>query len=44
MWLDLALTLYNTFVFELSDSGLNITGCPEQFCNEDNYDLSGFQK
>ena len=32
----LALTLYNTFTFELNEGGLNITGCPTQFCNEEN--------
>ena len=40
----LALTLYNTFIFELSDSGLNITGCPEQFCNEDNMTYQAFKR
>ena len=25
----LALTLYNTFTFELNEGGLNITGCPK---------------
>lgn len=32
----LAVTLYNTFVFELRDSGLEIEGCPTRFCNEHN--------
>ncbi len=39
----LALTLYNTFVFELSEGGLEITGCPEQFCNEDNMTYQAFK-
>lgn len=38
----LALTLYNTFTFELADQGLNITGCPEQFCNEENMTYQAF--
>lgn len=38
----LALTLYNTFIFELTDGGLNITGCPEQFCNENNMTYQAF--
>ena len=32
----LAVTLYNTFTFELLDEGLEILGCPEQFANKDN--------
>ena len=32
----LAVTLYNTFVFELLDGGLEIEGCPARFCNEHN--------
>lgn len=40
----LAVTLYNTFVFELKDKGLTITGCPEQFCNEDNLTYQAFKK
>lgn len=38
----LAVTLYNTFVFELLDDGLQITGCPEQFCNENNMTYQAF--
>lgn len=38
----LAVTLYNTFVFELLDHGLEITGCPEQFCNENNMTYQAF--
>lgn len=38
----LAVTLYNTFVFELKDEGLEITGCPEQFCNHDNMTYQAF--
>ena len=38
----LAVTLYNTFTFELTDEGLQITGCPEQFCNADNMTYQAF--
>jgi homoserine kinase len=38
----LAVTLYNTFIFELIDEGLEITGCPEQFCNEENMTYQAF--
>lgn len=38
----LAVTLYNTFVFELIDEGLEIVGCPVQFCNEDNMTYQAF--
>ncbi len=38
----LAVTLYNTFVFELIDDGLEILGCPEQFCNEENMTYQAF--
>lgn len=40
----LALTLYNTFTFELNDGGLNISGCPTQFCNEDNLTYQAFKE
>lgn len=40
----LALTLYNTFVFELAEEGIEISGCPEQFCNEDNMTYQAFKK
>ena len=40
----LALTLYNTFKFELSEDGLNIKGCPEQFCNENNLTYQAFKR
>ena len=40
----LALTLYNTFIFELTDGTTTITGAPEQFCNEDNLTLQAFRK
>lgn len=39
----LALTLYNTFVFELTDGGICISGCPEEFCNEDNMTYQAFK-
>ena len=38
----LAVTLYNTFVFELLEDGLEITGCPQQFCNQDNLTYRAF--
>lgn len=38
----LAVTLYNTFTFELINEGLQITGCPEQFCNADNMTYQAF--
>lgn len=38
----LAVTLYNTFTFELLNVGLEITGCPKQFCNEDNLTYQAF--
>ncbi len=31
-----ALALYNTLTFERTGSGLEITGCPEEHCNEGN--------
>lgn len=40
----LALTLYNTFTFELNEGGLNITGCPTQFCNEENLTYQAFSQ
>ncbi len=40
----LAVTLYNTFVFELIEGGLEITGCPTQFCNEENLTYQSFVK
>ena len=40
----LALTLYNTFTFELSEDGSNIKGCPEQFCNENNLTYQAFKR
>lgn len=40
----LAVTLYNTFIFELLEDGLEITGCPEQFCNEDNLTYQAFKQ
>ncbi len=38
----LAVTLYNTFTFELLESGLEITGCPKQFCNRENMTYQAF--
>jgi len=39
-----AVTLYNTFTFELIDKGLEINGCPEQFRGEDNLTYEAFQR
>ena len=39
----LAVTLYNTFVFELlEEDKLEITGCPSQFANENNMTYQAF--
>ena len=38
----LAVSLYNTFVFELIDEGLEIMGCPVQFQNEENLTYQAF--
>ncbi|HCJ37551.1 MAG TPA: homoserine kinase, partial [Erysipelotrichaceae bacterium] len=40
----LAVTLYNTFTFELLDEGLQILGCPEQFANKDNMTYQAFDE
>ena len=40
----LALTLYNTFIFELCDQGVIVTGCPERFCNEGNLTYQAFKQ
>lgn len=40
----LALTLYNSFVFELTDGGVEISGCPEEFRGEDNLTFQAFKK
>lgn len=40
----LALTMYNTFTFELNNGGVHISGCPEQFCNEENMTYQSFKK
>jgi len=40
----LALTLYNTFTFELCDEEVSITGCPQQFCNEGNLTYRAFKQ
>lgn len=37
-----AVTLYNTFVFELLDEGLEIIGCPPQFSHQDNLTYQAF--
>lgn len=40
----LAVTMYNTFIFELLEEGLEILGCPKQFCNADNLTYQAFVK
>lgn len=40
----LALTLYNTFTFELIPQGLEFAGCDEAFCNKDNLIYQSFLK
>ena len=40
----LAVTLYNTFTFELIEHGLEITGCPVQFANENNMTYCAFKE
>ncbi len=40
----LALTLYNSFVFELQEEGLEITGTPPQFANEENMTYQAFKQ
>lgn len=40
----IALSLYNTYTFELLEQGLKITGCPKQFCNKNNLTYKAFQK
>lgn len=39
----LALTMYNTFIFDIDCTGLSITGCPEQFRSEDNMTYQAFK-
>ena len=34
--LGVALSMYNSFTFELTEGGLTYDGCPEEFCNEEN--------
>lgn len=42
--LGLALNLYNTYYFEETTEGLEITGCHESYCNENNLVYSSFMK
>ena len=39
-----ALRLYNTFTFELTDSGLIITGCDKKYADPDNLCYTAFRK
>ena len=38
-----ALTLYNTYTFERTEDGLEITGCPAEFCNRDNLSVQAYE-
>lgn len=38
-----ALALYNTLTFAEQEAGLNITGCPEQYRNEENLAVVGYR-
>ena len=38
-----ALSLYNTYTFEIIDEGLEISGCPEEFCNADNLSIVAYR-
>lgn len=37
-----ALTLYNTYTFERLPQGLEITGCPQEFCNRENLAICAY--
>lgn len=38
-----ALSLYNTYTFEIIENGLEIFGCPEEFCNADNLSIVAYR-
>ena len=38
-----ALALYNTYTFEQTDGGLEITGCAEEFCSSDNLSVHAYR-
>lgn len=40
--LGVALTMYNSFVFSFTDSGLTFDGCPEEYQNEENFAYVAF--
>lgn len=42
--LGMAFDLYNTYSFEKMPSGLEITGCPQEYCNENNLVFTSFKK
>lgn len=42
--LGVAFDLYNTYSFEKIPTGLEITGCPEEYSNEDNLVFTSFKK
>lgn len=39
-----ALTLYNVYTFERRESGLEITGCPAEFCNRENLSVRAYDR
>ena len=41
--LGIALSLYTTFEFSLSENGLVIEGCPEEYANENNLAVTAFR-
>lgn len=38
-----ALSLYNIYTFEIIEKGLEISGCPEEFCNADNLSIVAYR-
>lgn len=38
-----ALSLYNVYTFEIIERGLEIFGCPEEFCNADNLSIVAYR-
>lgn len=38
-----ALELYNTYTFEQTEGPVEVTGCPEEFCNEENLSIQAYR-
>ena len=38
-----ALSLYNVYTFEIIEKGLEISGCPEEYCNSDNLSIVAYR-